>query len=138
MLYIPAGLAVTTLTVLAINMLVYGSQSFYLVIAVLDGGLLMLLSAPAVLAAWLLWKRSNLVVGAAFVAIAVTTNLIFKQVTAASVALTQHVSFTPVIVNGAFTATGLVGYTIYFALIAALQFGVLRVTRRRNHGRSYS
>lgn len=133
LLYIPAGFVVTTLAVLAANMLVYSTQSYNLMIVVLDGGLLLILSVPAVLAAWLLRKRSNLIVGTAFVAIAVATNLIFKQMTAASVALTQHFSFTPAIVDGAFTATGLVGYTIYFALIAALQFCVLHVTDRRNH-----
>ena len=130
LLYIPAGFAVTTLAVLAINTLVYGSQGFQPVIALLDGGVLLSLSAPAVLAAWLLRRRGNLVVGTAFVAIAVATNLVLRMITAASVALTQHVGFTPVVVDGALTGTGLVGYTIYFAVIAALQFGVLRVTGR--------
>ena len=133
LLYIPAGFVVTALAVLVANMLLYGTQDPNPMLATLDGGLLLILSAPAALVALLLRKCNDLIVGAAFVAIAVATNLIFTKMTAASVALTQHVNFMPVIVDGAFTAIGLVGYTIYFALIAALQFGVLHVTSRHNH-----
>ena len=126
LLYISTGFAVTTLAVLAINTLVYGSQGFQPVIALLDGGVLLSLSAPAVLAAWLLRRRGNLVVGTAFVAIAVATNLVLRMITAASVALTQHVGFTPVVVDGALTATGLVGYTIYGVGMAV--FGIAYAT----------
>ena len=125
--YFAFGLPATATVVAVAMAVVYGDAFPGPAFVAVETALLFAVSIPALIVALLLRRRSWAVAGVTFVGGAAAANLAIKQAAAWSVGRTEMVGFVPVVVDGILTPTGIAGYGTFFLVVAAVQFGTLRI-----------
>ena len=125
--YLALGLPATTAVVAAAMATVYGGAFPGFAFVAIEAGLLFAVSVPILAAVMLLRRRGWAVAGTAFISGAVAANLAIKQAATWSVGRTEVIGFVPVATDGVLTTAGFAGYATFYLVVAAVQFGTLRI-----------